>query len=504
MSLPLPDGWAETELADVTKPIPRAAREERPGGRFIGLKHVEAHTTRLLGADEATSAGSTAKGFRAGDVLYGRLRSYLNKVCQPGFDGLCSGEFIILPPTEAVQGRFLMYRLNAGDFVGFADRANTGDRPRVDFGHIGQFPFALPPFGEQVRIAEALDVALGQLDAGKEALERSLERLGRYRASVLRSAVDGSLTGEWRSAHPDTEPAEQLLARVLVERRRHWDEEQLRRYESKGKRPPKNWRARYREPVAPVRGGLSTLPHGWCWATVEQCSSQVRYGSSAKATTEPTGIPVLRMGNITEHGHLSLGDLKFLPRNHGEFPDLLLEPGDLLFNRTNSVELVGKTAVFDREPAMCSFASYLIRVRLLPGVLPEFVASCLNSQFGKLWIRRVVNQTVGQANVNGSKLAAFAFPLPPLAEQEEIARAIGAADRAISSLHAKIEQHVTGSRALRQAVLRSAFTGRLVPQNPTDEPASALLARIAADRKNRESRARPRRSRGRVGSVDEP
>ena len=485
LAFPLPGGWAATRLADITKPSSlRVSPGTREAARFVGLKHVEAHTTRLLGSEGAASAGGTAKAFHAGDVLYGRLRSYLNKVCQPNFGGLCSGEFIVLPPTDAVHGRFLMYRLNAGDFVSFADRANTGDRPRVAFGHLGDFPFALPPFTEQARIADALDMEFARLDAGMSALKRAEDGLSRYRASVLRAAIDGSLTADWREQNPDVEPAERLLSRIRVERRRHWEQEQLRRYEAKAKRPPKNWRARYRKPVAPDADDLPDLPRGWRWVTVAQCSGHVRYGSSAKTTTDSAGVPVLRMGNLTTDGHLSLSDLKFLPRNHPEFPDLLLEPGDLLFNRTNSAELVGKTAMYRGSPATCSLASYLIRVRLLPGVLPEFVASCLNGELGRRWIKRVANQTVGQANVNGTKLAAFAFPLPPYAEQKEIAKALSEMDEGVLSLRATVEQQRAGVRSLRQSLLRCAFAGRLVPQDPDDEPASALLRRIAAHRRS--------------------
>src|SRR6185437_2120857 len=106
------------------------------------------------------------------------------------------------------------------------------------------------------------------------------------------------------------------------------------------------------------------------------------------------GVPVLRMGNIVD-GDLDLTTLKYLPDSHEEFPRLLLRPGDLLFNRTNSPELVGKTAVFKGRPEKCSFASYLIRVRLASGCMPEFVSAFINSVFGRKWVKSVVTQQVG-------------------------------------------------------------------------------------------------------------
>ena len=442
---------------------------------------------RLLGVETAGSMKSAASVFRKGDVLYGRLRPYLNKVFQPDFGGLCSSEFVVMPETSAVCGQFLKYRLNSGDFVKFSSGLNTGDRPRVDFNQIKTFEFLLPPEREQSRIADALDEQFSNLDAGVEALEQARGKLKLYRASELKAAVEGALTADWRAQHPHAEPATELLERILVERRRRWEEDQLRKFEEKGRTPPKNWKAKYKEPVSPDTTGLPPLPDGWCWATVDQCSSLIQYGSSAKADGGSSGVPVLRMGNITSDGELFLDDLKYLPNEYEAFPGLLLEPGDLLFNRTNSAELVGKTAVYSGIPSRCSFASYLIRVRLLEGVDPAIVAFALNGGFGRTWIMRVVNQTVGQANVNGTKLASFAFPLPPAAEQGAIVEIVDVQLSIIDRLEADLAAKMKSVQGLRQSILKQAFTGKLVPQNPNDEPASELLKRIAAER---EARAR--------------
>src|SRR5690606_7728729 len=171
-----------------------------------------------------------------------------------------------------------------------------------------------------------------------------------------------------------------------------------------------------------------------------------------------------------------------LPADHPEFPRLLLEPGDILFNRTNSAELVGKTAVYPGYPNPCSFASYLIRGRTLPGADPRYVSAFINSPFGREWVASVVSQQVGQANVNGSKLKALTIPLPPAAEQERIVSELQRLTSLMDNLAAAIVQHLSRARVLRQAILRRAFTGRLAPQDPNDEPASVLLERIRAQR----------------------
>jgi len=195
------------------------------------------------------------------------------------------------------------------------------------------------------------------------------------------------------------------------------------------------------------------------------------------------------MGNIRTDGTLDLANLKYLPTTHEEFPALLLEAGDLLFNRTNSAELVGKTGQYRGEPSPCSFASYLIRVRMLAGAAPEIVAHALNSGFGRRWIKAVVTQTVGQANVNGTKLTSFAFPLPPFLEQAAIVEAVEDQLSVIEHLEGDLEAKLNSAQVLRQSILRHAFNGKLVPQDPNDEPASDMLKRITAEREERARQA---------------
>jgi type I restriction enzyme S subunit len=215
------------------------------------------------------------------------------------------------------------------------------------------------------------------------------------------------------------------------------------------------------------------------------------YGTSAKASADPTGVPVLRMGNI-QAGRVDLTNLKYLPRTHPDVQKLALSPGDLLFNRTNSPELVGKTAVFRDGPQPTMFASYLIRVRLSDKCHPEWASQVINGPIGRAYIASVRTQQVGQANVNGKKLAAMLIPLPPLGEQHRILASIGSRTTAITSIRTGVAQAAHRSASLRRAVLGRAFHGDLVPRDPSDEPASTVLARIRAERPPTLARARRR------------
>lgn len=224
---------------------------------------------------------------------------------------------------------------------------------------------------------------------------------------------------------------------------------------------------------------------------MDQISCLVQYGTSAKTTEDVRGVAVLRMGNIQD-GTLDLSLLKFLPEDHDEFPDLLLERGDVLFNRTNSAELVGKSAVYLGEPKRASFASYLIRVRC-SGLLPELLSGYINSTYGRELVASVVSQQVGQANVNGTKLRQLGIPVMPRAEQCEIALRVQAAFAWIGRLATEATSARKLIDHLDHAVLAEAFRGELLPQDPSDEPASILLERIKSARSSISTDARRKR-----------
>jgi len=253
--------------------------------------------------------------------------------------------------------------------------------------------------------------------------------LSRFRRTVLSSACAGRLTQDWRAENPDAVSVEgALAARQTLTKRRANREQQ-------------------------VDLDLPELPFSYLVGTIGDAAVQIDYGTSRRVAGEPgAGVPILGMTHIQD-GRLAFDPetLKTLPRGK-EIEALLLRDGDILFNRTNSPELVGKTAVF-RGDTPASFASYLIRVRLDPDVAePDFVSYWLNSAWGRLWARHAKTDGVSQSNINGSKLSLMPLPLPPIAEQREIVRRCGhmlrAADRLAESVAATREDLDLGWQAL--------------------------------------------------------
>ncbi|RLQ16881.1 restriction endonuclease subunit S [Vibrio sp. SBT000027] len=392
--------------------------------------------------------------------------------------------FKVVPEPRLFNSGLLYYWMK----VAIGEMINTEHLHGSTMKHINRGPFLahatkIPPMNEQIRIYEKLEELFSELDAGVKELESAKRKLTQYRQSLLKSAVEGSLTQQWREANSGSiqETGAQLLERILTERREHWEKQKLAEFKAKDKKPPKNWQAKYPEAATPDISDLPALPIGWVWATIDQLAINKRYGSSSKTNDDSSGVPVLRMGNIQD-GKLDYGNLKFLPVDHKEFPDLLLNDGDLLFNRTNSAELVGKTAVYRDIGKPVSYASYLISVTFSEHVLPEIAAYYINSVLGKKWLSEVMNQTAGQANVNGTKLGNLAIPLPPSAEQkaliDEISNEFDSVDRQVEATLLGLKQ----SEAQRKNILKSAFSGQLVPQEPNDEPASVLLDKIKIER----------------------
>jgi type I restriction enzyme S subunit len=168
------------------------------------------------------------------------------------------------------------------------------------------------------------------------------------------------------------------------------------------------------------------------------------------------------MGNIRDSG-IAMDNLKYLSASDPEVVSLMLEDGDLLFNRTNSAELVGKSAVYSSSLGPASFASYLIRCRFAETVIPDWISLVVNGSLGRVYIASVVTQQVGQANVNGTKLARMPIPFPPLSEQRQILMMLTEYELMTERLQDSSRECLSRAWRLREEVLSAAFSGCLTP-----------------------------------------
>ena len=348
----------------------------------------------------------------------------------------------------------------------------------------------LAPLNEQHRIVAKIEELFSELDKGVESLETARTQIKVYRQAVLKHAFEGKLTAQWREENRDKlEPPEQLLDRIKLERAvrnerqlQEW-REAVKEWEGDGKGGRKPRKPRDPKPLAKLNEishpNLPQLPESWAWEKLGWMTCGVEYGTASKSAKSGR-VPVLRMGNI-QNAKFDWVDLAYTS-DVDEIAEYLLYDGDVLFNRTNSPALVGKSAIFRGEgPAI--FAGYLIRVKHNRRVVAsQYLNQFLNSHIARQYGNSVKTDGVNQSNINGTKLSNYPFPYCSIEEQREIATILEQTLSLLDKTEVEIGQELRKAAALRQSILNKAFNGRLVEQDPNDEPASALLDRIRTER----------------------
>jgi len=382
---------------------------------------------------------------------------------------------------------YFLQTIKLGDY----SRATTV--PSLRKTDVAQIPVPLPPLLEQQRIVAKIEELFTQLDAGVAALEKARAQLRRYRQAVLKAAVEGELTREWREAHRgELEPASVLLERILEERRARWEAEQLEKEKmrAKGKVPKDDkWKRKYKEPSAADWGSLHELPDGWVWVTLEQIAKDTRIGivrSLRQQNAEGRGAAYIKMNNVTMDGRVLLDDLVFVETSKDELRRYGIRKGDVLFNTRNSVELVGKTGLVRQDVKDTVYNNNLMRIRATGGVFPEFLVYQMCSNSYRRRLERVKRATTNVAALYAKDMLPLPMVLPPTTEQRAIADEVERRLSVIDDLERAVEQSLKRAERLCQSILKRAFEGKLVPQDPSDEPASVLLEHIKAEKARRE------------------
>ncbi|RJO66024.1 MAG: hypothetical protein C4523_14195 [Myxococcales bacterium] len=379
---------------------------------------------------------------------------------------------------------FWKYQLDQVDYHPFVSGTTRLKLPQAPMRKI---PLLVPPLPEQHRIVEAIESYLTRLDAVTAALERVRANLKLYRASVLKAAVEGRLApteAELTKAEGrDYEPASVLLQRILMERRRRW--------EQSGKK------GKYKEPAAPDTSNLPELPEGWCWATVEQLLDEP-LSNGRSVPTSADGFPVLRLTAL-KNGEIDLGEHKNGAWSIADAEPFLVKRGDFFVSRGNgSIRFVGRGGLVKSEPFPVAYPDTLIKVRISPTVLlPELLTRLWNSQIVRSHIEKKAKTTAGIYKVNQGDLELTILPLPPFQEQERILCELERLDSLATMATAQVSNNFKRATRLRQAILKWAFEGRLADQDPNDEPAEKLLERMREERKGSALEKESRRKKGR-------
>jgi type I restriction enzyme S subunit len=283
---------------------------------------------------------------------------------------------------------------------------------------------------------EEIEQSTARLADNFDTLYDSIDTVSKLRATILQLAVQGKLVAQ----SLNDEPTPVLLQRLEQERRSILGTQRHSRIAS-----------------APLESNdfPFQIPSSWRWTRLGELTQLIEYGTSEKATLNEDGVPVLRMNNI-DGGKVHISQLKYVSPSIKDLPRLYLRTNELLFNRTNSFELVGKTGIFKGGSDKCTFASYLIRIRLHEAyIFPDFVNLAMNADyFRTTQINTNVTQQCGQANFNGTKLANTLIPLPPLAEQKRVVSKVNRLMSLCDELEAKLRQAEADSEKLMNAAVK--------------------------------------------------
>jgi type I restriction enzyme S subunit len=403
---------------------------------------------------------------------------------------------IIRPNLQVIDLGYLWYLLNDEKFW---ERGGSA-QPFVKVAATFKREVPVAPLNEQRRIVAKIEELFSKLDAGVAALQRAKALLKRFRQSVLKAAVTGELTRAWREAHRDQlEPADRLLKRILAKRRRKWEEAELAKLKAKGKTPTDDrWKAKYKEPQPPKTNDLPELPESWCWASLEQLGFVIGgLTKNPERARHARKLPYLRVANVYAD-ELRLKDVEAIGVEEDEIGKLLLQAGDLLVVEGNgSVDQIGRMAVWDGRIDPCVHQNHIIKVRPAFQPFNRFTLCWLLSEDGRTLIKRLASSTSGLHTLSVSKVASIPVPLAPPKEQEMINKQVEGSLSAIDYLAPALHDLAERQSMLRQVILRSAFAGELVPQDPGDEPASLLMERIRGQWSTQAKRGQNRPARAR-------
>ena len=481
----LPDGWAWTTLEEISNIIlgqsPSSSTYNTDGkGLPFHQGKLEFGETYPTPRKWCTAPKKIAE---KGDV-------FISVRAPVGPTNLCPEKSCIGRGLAAIRGLngiepfFILYLMRAyedelaGRGVGTTFNAITGNQLKT-------FEIPLPPLPEQHRIVAKIEELFTKLDAGINALHKAQSQLKRYRQSVLKAAFEGKLTEAWRATHQEElEPASVLLERVLTERRKKWETEQLEQMRAKEKTPKDDkWKMKYKEPIVPDTSDLSELPNGWKWVKLGQITYLITKGSSPRwqgFNYADRGIFFLRSQNVG-WGELDLSNIAHLPEafNEKERKSILKE-GDVLLNLVGAS--IGRAAIASDELEGANMNQAVALIRLMKdGLDNKFLMDYLLSPEAQSIIHGK-KVDVARANLSLTDVSEFAVPLPPLLEQQAIVAEVESRLSIVDEVEKTIRVELKRAEQLRRSILKRAFSGKLAPQDPNDEPASILLERIKVEK----------------------
>ena len=469
--LKVPENWKIVELKDVCHKITDGTHKTPnyivSGVRFISIKNIRPYQPVNWGSYEKFISRKEHEELikrckpEYDDILFPRIGTlgFAKRIDFAEEVSIFVGLGLLKPNKGIVLPKYLEYWMNHPIINRRSRKKATGSgRLTLPLEETRKFPIPLAPLNDQQRIIEEIEKQFSRLDETVTLLKRIQVNLKRYKAAVLKAAVEGKLTEQWRKGHPDVEPAEQLLKRILAERRARWEAEELAKMKVKGIKPKDDsWKKKYKEPAGPDMALLPELPAGWVWVTLPQLGELNR----GKSKHRPRNAPHLYGG---PYPFVQTGDIRAangLVRNYSQtYSEAGLEQSRLWPAGTLCITIAANIA----DTAILGFDA----------CFPDSIVGFLTEQshcevrFIEFFIRTAKENieryapATAQKNINLEILSDVAVPLPPLQEQKNILDEINCRLSVTEELETTIETNFKRAESLRQTILQQAFSGVLV------------------------------------------
>ena len=491
------ENWVEVEISEIalisTGNTPSKKQPENYGGNIPFIKPPELKNNRVFDASEYISeiGAKKARILPKNSVLISCIGN-LGKVGIAKEEVAFNQQINAASVFSGINEKLIFYQAQSSSFKGqLEQRASATTISIVNKGNFSTIKIWIPPTNEQNRIVSKIEELFSELDKGIESLKTAREQLKVYRQALLKHAFEGKLTEQWRKDNAaKLETADQLLERIKQER-----EDRYQQQLDDWKEAVKQWEASGKEGKKPVKPKLisknddnyqdisiySSLPNEWRWVQIiDLLDSKPLNGRSVK--DKDGGFRVLRLTSLKSK-YIDVNESKEGDWTRDEAKRYLIKRGDFLLSRGNgSIKLVGRGALV-KDNYEVAYPDTIVRLSISKGAyLTELFGYFWNSEIFRKQISSSARTTAGIYKINQALISDYYFPLIPLSEQEVLYEILEQHLSLIEVFEKNIIDDIDRSELLRQSILKKAFSGKLVPQDPNDEPASELLKRIAKEK----------------------
>jgi type I restriction enzyme, S subunit len=464
----LPKGWARTTLGSIRLDLGKSVVPNKTPNQMFELYSIPAFESGQPEIVSGKEIGSNKQTVNTGTVLVSKINPRINRIWivsnHSQHQKIASTEWIPFFKQEGIDSEYLCYFMRTDSFRDYLN-ANVsgvgGSLMRVRPTVVDKYTFLFPPFPEQRRIVSKIDELFSDLDVGVSSLKKAKAEIARFRQSVLAHAFSGKLTDDWRKTHGnEVEPAAALLERICAER-------------------TKSAKTKRKETPTMDASDLPELPEGWTWVRLMDFVYEVKDGTHDTPRYVKNGIPFVTQKNIREHG-FDMTNINFISQSDHEkfYQRSNVAAGDIIIsmighNRGMSCIVTSSKSFSIKNVGLVKHFEHLNN--------NAYVAWYMKSQIGQ---RIIQSQSKGgaQAFIGLTELRNWPICVTNIKEQHQIVSEIDRRFSIINSMEKTIDTSLLEANRLRQSILKRAFEGKLVPQDPRDEPANILLERIKKEK----------------------